>query len=426
MTKKNRKWTVLTALFAVTLLSGCFMRAPDELYALPKQAEDYYDLQQAIDEVMQNASYCAPTGGDNRQAVQMKDLDGDGSNEAIVFAKTEGELPLRIFLFQRFDDAFQEIASFSADGAGFDSVQFVQIDGKGGPEMVVSRLLSDGVPQMLSVYGYVGQRVTELYSGSFRQMALTDLDGDGNNELFVLRDNPVQRQAEASVYCWENNRLLNAGIANTSCAADKILRLQTANTADGTAAVYVTQMVDEGTSGTDVFIWKKETLLNIAKHPDETLSSYPAVLMPTDLDGNGTLRLPSVLNGTQGDYLLVNWSGLNANGSRTAPIFCCHHADGAWFLTMDEAWRENLQVACEELTNGHKTVFAEQDGTPILTIFAYYGAEPETFAAQYHCFALGEKTGARYFAAIGTSTLAENLNAQILAERFHMQKDSAE
>ena len=47
----------------------------------------------AIDEVMaaDGCSYSAPVSGSNQQSVQLVDLDGDGEEEAIVFARTAGE-----------------------------------------------------------------------------------------------------------------------------------------------------------------------------------------------------------------------------------------------------------------------------------------------------------------------------------------------
>ena len=82
-------------LLLVLVLSGCFIKTVDELYALPKHSDEYNNLQQAIDQLMaQGAAYSAPVSGVNQQSVQLADLDGDGEDEAIVFLKTGGEKPL--------------------------------------------------------------------------------------------------------------------------------------------------------------------------------------------------------------------------------------------------------------------------------------------------------------------------------------------
>ena len=87
----------LAALGMAMLLSGCFFQSMDELYALPKQSEEYYALQSEIDRLLTNgAAYAAPTSGTNQQSVQLADLDGDTEDEAVVFLRTAGEKPLKV------------------------------------------------------------------------------------------------------------------------------------------------------------------------------------------------------------------------------------------------------------------------------------------------------------------------------------------
>ena len=89
MRRKKLALLSLAALFCL-LLSGCFVKTVDELYTLPRHSDEYDNLQKAIDEVMaaSGCEYCAPVSGSNQQSVQLADLDGDGEEEAIVFAKT--------------------------------------------------------------------------------------------------------------------------------------------------------------------------------------------------------------------------------------------------------------------------------------------------------------------------------------------------
>lgn len=92
----------LPLLLACLLLCGCFLEPAEGLYAVPKQSEEYYDLQNAIELALPDgAVYAPPVSGDNQQVVQMVDLDGDGEDEAVVYCKTTGELPLGIYVFDR-------------------------------------------------------------------------------------------------------------------------------------------------------------------------------------------------------------------------------------------------------------------------------------------------------------------------------------
>ena len=75
---KRKALSLLLLIAAVCILSGCNMRTIDELYCLPKRSKAYTNIQSQIDKHMQGLSYCAPVSGENRQTVQMVDLDGDG------------------------------------------------------------------------------------------------------------------------------------------------------------------------------------------------------------------------------------------------------------------------------------------------------------------------------------------------------------
>ena len=75
---KKRIWLLPLLIFTSVLLTGCALQTVNEMYALPKRSKEYDSLQSAIDSAMYGLSYSAPVSGENRQTVQMADLDGDG------------------------------------------------------------------------------------------------------------------------------------------------------------------------------------------------------------------------------------------------------------------------------------------------------------------------------------------------------------
>ena len=79
---------ILLPLLAALLLTlcGCGMGGSiDELYSLPQMADEYVELQKAIDAVLSGgAVYSAPVDGVHRQSVQLCDLNGDGEEEAVA------------------------------------------------------------------------------------------------------------------------------------------------------------------------------------------------------------------------------------------------------------------------------------------------------------------------------------------------------
>ena len=77
----RRVWIFVSVLLAAMLLCGCTMTTVDELYAPPKRSAEYEKLQQAIDLAMVGMEYASPLSGENRQMVQMADLNGDGKTD---------------------------------------------------------------------------------------------------------------------------------------------------------------------------------------------------------------------------------------------------------------------------------------------------------------------------------------------------------
>ena len=114
MQKRLRRLIVAVVLSVCMLvLSGCVFSAVDEMYQLPKRSEEYSALQQVIDSAMGNMSYCAPLSGQQRQTVQMADLDGDGTQEYILYAKGDFDVPLRILIFDKVGEEYRHIDTMS-------------------------------------------------------------------------------------------------------------------------------------------------------------------------------------------------------------------------------------------------------------------------------------------------------------------------
>lgn len=70
-------------------LGGCMFGNVDEMYALPKSSEAYVNLQAKINQEKGSAEYIAPLSGENRQTIQLVDVDGDGVRRPWRFSGTQ-------------------------------------------------------------------------------------------------------------------------------------------------------------------------------------------------------------------------------------------------------------------------------------------------------------------------------------------------
>ena len=108
--KKKLKKTAFLVMLALLLgvLSACGIDSTvEDLFTLPRVPDEYTGLSQQIEALLADGyEYAPPTVGQNIQSVQMEDLNGDGSPEAVVFLRrSSDEKPLKILVFEKQEES---------------------------------------------------------------------------------------------------------------------------------------------------------------------------------------------------------------------------------------------------------------------------------------------------------------------------------
>ena len=173
-------------LLAALLLSGCMMRTVEEMYCLPKRSETYIDLQNLMDNAMQGLEYSAPVSGANLQTVQMADLDGDGRNEYLLFAKDNSEKPLKILIFSEIALGYVLMDTIEGYGFAFEFVEYANVDDRPGLDIIVGRQVGEQVVRSIGVYRFTSGFSRQLMSSSYSRVITADFDGNGREDLIRL------------------------------------------------------------------------------------------------------------------------------------------------------------------------------------------------------------------------------------------------
>ena len=149
---------LLLPAFVMLLLSGCLFRPPDDLYRLPEMSAGYDQLNETIRAVRSSleAEYGVSTdvativSGDNTATIQLQDLDGDGEREsAVTFLQVPGvEKSLKIYIFRQVGEDYQVAGVVEGDGSAIYAVDYIDLNGSGTKELVVSWQISAGVYQL--------------------------------------------------------------------------------------------------------------------------------------------------------------------------------------------------------------------------------------------------------------------------------------
>ncbi len=352
-----KRLLLFVILLALTFsLNGCFLEPAESLYAVPKQPQDFYDLQSAIEAAMPaGGAYSPPTSGENQQSVQLSDLDGDGEAEAIVYLKSGNEAPLSVCIFDKGEQSYELLDKIDGAGSAFDQVQYVEINGVPGNELVVGRKISDQVTQVLNVYTLHEGRVAELISANYSEFITSDLDSNGLSDIILLRTDGDAQTGIAEFYHWSDGQLLREREARMSTSAETIRRIITGNMCKNVPAVFVASEYSEGTIVTDVFGYIDGIFTNLAL-PRDTDTSVQTVreyyVYSCDIDSDDLIELPRLIplqslpsDSSSENQSLICWYNLLLNGSVEEKALTYHNYSGGWYISVPEEWAEKLTVS---------------------------------------------------------------------------------
>lgn len=346
---------ICAALIWMLFLSGCSMRTVDEMYCLPKRSQTYNDLQSCIDSAMSGLEYCAPIAGEQRQTVQMANLDADPQQEYLLFAKGSSERPLRILIFDMIDDQYKHIDTIECNGSAFEQVEYVQMDHRPGSELVVGRQVSDQVLRSVSVYSVLEGKTEQLLSTNYTKFLTADLDSDTLQELMILRPGQVETdRGIVELFGVESGTMSRSIEVNMSEPVDKLKRIITGKLHDGQPAIYVASTVGDTALITDVYAVVNGVFTNVSFSNEsgtsvKTMRNY--YVYADDIDGDGVVELPFLitmqsLDGRRMDerHDLIRWYAMTADGGEVDKLYTYHDFDGGWYLELDSHWAPRLSV----------------------------------------------------------------------------------
>lgn len=425
---------ILGVLAGVLLLfSGCMMRGTDALYSVPKRSDAYLNLQKAVDAAIGDGEYCAPISGDNRQALQQADLDGDEKDEYIVYARTGEEKPLKIFVFRDRGEQIELLHTIEGEGSAFDSAYYAQIDGEAGLELIVGRRVGEQVPQAMTVYTFRQGEVGELISTNYTDYRVRDVDEDGLTDIFVVRADTEQRNAVAELYRWHDDALARDNEADLSAPAESYKRTIVGNLTEGTPAFFVASAYDENSTVTDVLALRDGVLRNITLS-DESGTSTSTVrnyyVYSTDIDGDGITELPNTMllpsvswdTQTENQYFII-WSSVSQDGSRTDKLCTYHNYADGWYLTLPTEWTDRLMVSrrMQGISMGYVFYQLQPDGKAnrFLSIYAIAGEDVTANTDVGQGVLLASYNGVSYVAFADKGGIADKYGEENLPQLFH-------
>lgn len=428
----NRIWKLtLILLGAVVLLCGCSVQTIGDLYCLPKRSEEFMGLQSAIEKVMTMHEYCAPISGENQQTVQSADLDGDGKDEYILYAKSTAEKPLHIFIFGQKNGSYVLLDSIDSNGSAFEQVEYVQMNDRPGLEIVIGRQVSNQVLRSVSVYTLASNEIEQVMTANYTKFLCTDLDNDSLTELMILRPGIASNnQGVAELFGFEENNIERSAEIAMSGPAETIKRIMIGKLNDGVPAVYVATSVDNNTIITDVYAMVRDTFSNISLSNDsgtsvQTLRNY--YVYADDIDDDGVLELPSLITmkapiGTaQKDQYLIRWYAMTSRGREVDKMYTYHNFVGGWYMQLDSNIASRFSVI--QLGNSYEFYVWDKQfnaSEKLMTVYVLTGQKREEQAVTDNRFVIYRSDTTVYAANLEVASAAYGMSRDSLIQSFRL------
>ena len=422
------------AMSAVLSLSlcGCVMTV-DQMYVPPRRSESYKNLQSLMDEYRRELDYCAPITGENQQTVQMADLTGDGVKEVVVFLKGSDEHPLKVLIFRLNGEQYEPMSFIENSGTAFDQVEYIQMDGQPGLELVVGRQVSDQVLRNVTVYRFSEGQPEQLMTVNYQKYLTLDMNRDGLGDLFVLH--PGHSDAECGVvelYSASGGTIERSAEVSLSQPVDRLKRIMTGSLHDGERAVFVASIVDESTIVTDVYALVDGVLTNVSMSNEsgtsvKTVRNY--YVYAEDIDGDGVLELPSLISmraptlerSGEREHL-IRWYALAADGSEHDKRFTYHNYLQGWYMELDADLVDRLCVVPEDAGRFAFCLWDKryQELSKLWSVYVLTGDDRSSIAAEGGRFQLMKTDSVVYAALMEDSAQKLGITQEHLTNSFFL------
>lgn len=470
-------WLVLLLL----ALSGCFFRAPEDLYQSPQQSADYLSLTQSIRSVKDSLGQeygvevedISVMSGNNTALIQLQDLDGDGVTETAVtfFRVPDADRPLKIYFFTKSsEDTYIASGVVEGSGSSIYRVDYVDLNGSGYKEIVVSWQMNTGA-YLLGTYsldevmaGNVQRaahaassagtaaapkrdflRAEEWMTTAYTNYALYDLDQDARTEIAVIQVDSAGTNSTVSLYDWREGSFLIRDSAGLSAGivSNGVQRVETnflrGNGDVPVRAFYISSELADGHHVVDVVAYQEGKLANLSL--DETGVSREILdryvdLDPTDVNGDGVLELPTPIqlpnnsDTSASDFWLIDWSQYTSRGTKEYVCTTYHNIADGWYLTVPEDWKDQITLSRNDFATGQRAVSfyhlranGQREASPFLVIYKFTSQFERAETSSR--FILREEEDAVYAAAFYESSNWDcGMDSAELQAAFHLIQSS--
>lgn len=433
--RKFRHFKAAAAVALCTAAGGCGLGGTvDSLMTPPMLSEG----QEAIYTALENAagkdiSLVYPRSGAYRSAFVFYDMDGDGTDEAVVFYEkqrdSEGSVRVNILSYSE-NDGWRSVYDHAGAGTDIEQVFFTDLGGKGKTRMGIGYSLVTPTENAFRIYSFEDNALITEYSDIYYKLIRTDLDKDGGEDIAVINCNNENHGASAALVTCREDKAEAVSRVDLSAFAVDISSVVSGNIGSSTPALFIDSLSGNGTISTEVVYCVNGELRNPAVLENSELiaaTSRANRLFCADIDGDGIVEIPSrepfpgYRDAVEMRYITVwnrfeNYSVVRKYNSLTVPSKgYCFMLPGRW---------EGLVTVKNDSSTGEEVFYKfnsslSQSRLELMRIAVCSPSEEEQKAAEGY-FTVTSTSDAVYMAKLGDTDDKLLLTTSEITNNFYL------
>ena len=359
-----RKFAVLLA--PLCLLSGCsFGASIDTLMAPPKLSVEQEQIYNALTSTTGSAiSLKYPKSGKYLSAFIIEDIDGDGSNEAVVFYERNvhsvDENPLRINILDKENGKWTSTYDQPAEGSEIEQVIISRLGDNDRINLIIGSSSINRTEKIVSVYEYSDSVLKAPdFSDVYSFIDVIDLDNDGQNEFLLLSGPDQGNPASATAYKLDANGKYHPSHCDLNGSFTEFDNRTYGKMSDGKTALYIDAASGTGFIQTDIIYMDSSGLKKVFATPEESLATRrPSGWNTFDIDNDGIPDVPVQDDSSSSEELseseqmmLTNWMILGKNGTLERKYTSYYSVSDGFIFIFPEKWRNKVTVRRDPISN---------------------------------------------------------------------------
>ncbi len=352
--KRITVFLVITAL--LISLCGCSMSGEDwgeNLLKPPRPKGEMYNIQKALENaVTEKYTLKYPSLGDYRSAILQKDINNDGTEEALAFYSTTNDntVTMHINLITKNGEKWQSVGDFKCVASGIETVDFKDMNKDGVLEILVGWSVYGTVDKTVGVYGFDGEKLLQHITEEYTYYLCQDIDGDGNQELFVSHLDTKKEKAHARLIKITQKGILELGNVMLDSTVTSYYKPVVAKLANGNTAIYFDAAKGSGTK-TEILEITDSGMVNALLGKDGTeISTYrESNVTIRDMGGDGVYEIPVTVLLTRNpqnesdNVYKTEWYTLKNGQLNLSFSAIMNYVDG-YYIVIPDKWENRITV----------------------------------------------------------------------------------